>query len=123
MAAGGRIDRRSLILALVTFGVLVGIAFGTTGWVRGSLGDLVVVIWVASCLGVLLHRWVWCAGLALALATLLELLQLLGRVQPGDPLWMHLIFGSTFDPLDLLHYAIGAVVAWAALALGRPGAR
>lgn len=114
-----RIDRRSAALAVLTFALLVFIAFGTTGWVRGSLGDLVVVVWVASCLGTLLHRWAVCSGLALALATVLECGQLLGSVGPDDPLWMHLIFGSTFDPLDLLHYAIGAVLAWALLAVGR----
>lgn len=113
------IDRRSAVLAGITFALLVFIAFGTTGWVRGSLGDLVVVIWVASCLGTLLHRWALCAGLALALATFLECGQLLGHVDPDDPLWMHLIFGSTFDPLDLLHYGIGAGIAWALLAAKR----
>lgn len=118
------IDRRAAALCVGSFAVLVVIAFGTTGWIRGSLGDLVVVIWVASVLatvGPLRTRWAWCAGLALALATTLECLQLLGKVDRDAPLWQHLIFGSTFDPLDLLHYAIGAGVAYGLLAVKRIG--
>ena len=92
------------------------IAFGTTGWVRGSLGDLVVVIWVASAVsivGPLVKRPAVAAGFAVGLATTLELLQLLGKVDADSPLWAHLIFGSTFDPLDLVHYAIGGVLGYA----------
>lgn len=103
---------------VVSFVVLVGIAFGTTGWIRGSLGDLVVVIWVASglaCVGPGVGRPAICAALALALATALECGQLLGKVDADAPLWMHLVFGSTFDPLDLVHYALGALVGWAIL--------
>ena len=101
---------------IASFVVLVVIAFGTTGWIRGSLGDLIVVIWVASALATVIRgRPALCAGLALALATALECGQLLGKVDADAPLWMHLVFGSTFDPLDLLHYAIGALVGWGIL--------
>ena len=111
-------DLRAGAVFVVSFVVLVGIAFGTTGWIRGSLGDLVVVIWVASALasvGPGVGRPAVCAGLALTLATALECGQLLGKVDADAPLWMHLIFGSTFDPLDLVHYAIGAVAGWGIL--------
>ena len=102
---------RNALLCGAWFAVLVLIVRFGTGWVRGSFGDLVVVPWLASALGVLwptpiLKRVVAALGVAFCL----EFLQLVSHVRPEDPLWIHLIFGSTFDLWDLLHYTVGAAV-------------
>lgn len=99
-------------LSLGWFAVLFCIWAFTTGWVRGSMGDLSVVAWVAHSVGVVFPVDVrWRAGFALLLAGGLECGQLLGKVGPDDPEWMHIVFGSTFDPVDLAMYAVGALVA------------
>lgn len=106
---------RCLAQSVGWFAVLVAIVLFGHGWIRASFGDLCVVPWVIASVGV----WPRLAPLVkgrvafgLGLAVVLELLQLAGQVGPDDPQWMHLIFGSTFDPLDLVHYVIGAAVAF-----------
>lgn len=115
-APSRRFDPVSLALAVGLFVCLAAIALFTRGWVRGSLGDLVVVVWLANVLtvaGPLRGRPVWGAAAALSVAVGLEGLQLLDLVERDSPFWMHMVFGATFDPLDLVHYAVGAVLAGA----------
>lgn len=105
---------RCLALSVGWFVILVAIVLWGRGWFRASFGDLAVVPWVIHSVGILpvfAPRIVGRVLFGLGLATTLELLQLAGQVGPDDPLWMHLVFGSTFDPLDLAHYVVGAVVA------------
>lgn len=107
--------RRCLALSLAWFTALVLIVLFGRGWIRGSFGDLAVVPWVIHSLGVLPPLTDWTrtrVAAGLGLATTLECIQLLNLVTPEDPQWMHLIFGSTFDPLDLAHYVVGAAIAW-----------
>ena len=102
---------RLTLLSAGWFAVLVLIVLFGRGWVRGSFGDLAVVPWLAATLGILWPRPIFKRALAaLAVAVGLECLQLVSHVQPEDPLWVHLIFGSTFDPWDLLHYGLGAAL-------------
>ncbi|MCA9569915.1 MAG: DUF2809 domain-containing protein [Myxococcales bacterium] len=106
---------RCLLLSAAWFAVLVAIVLWGRGWIRASFGDLAVVPWVIHSVGivpVLAPRIVPRVVFGLGLACTLEGLQLLGNVGPDDPLWMHLIFGSTFDPMDLVHYVVGALVAF-----------
>jgi hypothetical protein len=105
---------RCLGQSLGWFAVLVGIVLFGHGWVRASFGDLCVVPWVIASVGILPRLAPYVRGrvaFGLGLAVFLEVLQLAGRVGPDDPQWMHLVFGSTFDPLDLVHYVVGAGVA------------
>lgn len=115
---------RCAALSASWFAVLVAIVLFGHGWIRASFGDLAVVPWVIHSLGAL--PW-WTENVrgrvlfGFGLAVTLEFLQLFGQVGPDDPLWMHLVFGSTFDPLDLLHYAVGAVLAFGLEQLIRRG--
>ncbi len=81
-------------------------------WIRGMLGDVLVVVLMHFALGAIWSaHWRWRALVSLVIAAVVECIQLLKLVQPEDPFWMHLIFGSTFDPMDLLAYVLGAVAA------------
>lgn len=91
---------------------LVSIAAFTTGGVRGYLGDVLVVTFIAAVaatgdLGTPRQRL--SATAAIAVGT--ELFQALELVGPDAPLLLHLTLGSTFDPLDLVAYGIGLGLA------------
>lgn len=65
------------------------------------------------------------ATVAYGMSAAIELLQLTGLpqalVEAAPPL--RLVLGSSFDPLDLLAYAVGAAAVWAVRAfIGRPAA-
>ncbi|MEZ4321551.1 MAG: DUF2809 domain-containing protein [Myxococcota bacterium] len=102
----------SAALAVGWFAVGFCVWAFTTGWIRGSIGDLAVVAFIAHLVGVVKPvPVVWRAGGALGFATVVECVQLLKLVGPGDPEWMHILLGSTFDPMDLVHYALSAGLA------------
>lgn len=102
-------------LALGWFAVGFCVWAFTTGWIRGWVGDLAVVAFIAHLAGVVRPVHVGArAGGALAFAFVVEGLQTLKLVGPDSPEWMHILLGSTFDPMDLVHYAISAVLAVAA---------
>jgi hypothetical protein len=95
-------------------------------FVRGALGDVIVVAFLYFALGAL-TRWrprarlLAVAGVALAT----ELSQLVPRGARSAAI--DLTIGATFDPLDLLCYGAGLALAWAlerqALrGVGAPGA-
>jgi hypothetical protein len=86
--------------------------FYATGFVRGALGDVAVVAFIAHLVGIVWNGPVVArAGGALGFAFVVEFSQLLGAVEPDSPWWMHLFLGSTFDPWDLAHYTVSAVLA------------
>lgn len=81
--------------------------------VRGHVGDVAATMLVYAVLGLVLRTsWPVRAGLTLAIATAIELGQTLW--DPASPT-VAFAAGTTFDPLDLLAYALGVVVAvgWA----------
>lgn len=98
--------------------------FVRDGFVRPFLGDVLAVVWVHLVgRAVFLRSPGWTALGALAVACLIELGQwfrvvdLLGL---GGSRVARVVFGATFDPLDLLAYALGAACAWGGeVALGR----
>lgn len=81
--------------------------------VRGHLGDVAIVMFLVAGFGLAMPRRgprVWIALTAsIALGT--EVAQALGV--RGTGLLGELTIGSTFDPFDLLAYAIGLAVSWA----------
>jgi hypothetical protein len=84
----------------------------TTGWIRGWVGDLAVVAFIAHLAGVVRPIHVgWRAAGALAFAFVVEGAQTLNWVGPESPEWMHILLGSTFDPMDLVHYTLSAILA------------
>lgn len=107
-AAAAAVAATSLTAGLLLFAFV-------HGPVRGSVGDVLVVVFLdaalaAGCLaaGVDGRRagWARLAGVG-ALSVGLELLQGLHLVGKDAPWVLHLVLGATFDPWDLLWYAIG----------------
>lgn len=79
------------------------------GWVRGALGDVLVVVLLIALLHLVrIGTPVRRAWGVLAFAFLVEASQALDLVGPGDHWLLHLTLGSTFDWQDLVYYAVGA---------------
>ncbi|MEN0063081.1 MAG: DUF2809 domain-containing protein [Myxococcota bacterium] len=106
---------RAFLVMVAAFAVCVGVvAYQGPGmsWIRGSVGDIAVVVLLvaglaAFNLGTPRQRVLGVGVLALGV----ELLQGLQLVGPDAPLIVHLIFGSTFDPIDLAMYGVGLGLA------------
>jgi hypothetical protein len=81
--------------------------------VRGALGDVVVMPFLYFGWGVLVPRFrkTRAVGVGLFAATA-EGIQLLQVTSPDDPWWLRLILGTTFDPIDLIAYAVGLAAAY-----------
>ena len=80
--------------------------------VRGHLGDVAIIVFLVAGLatvgiGTPRGRLVGVGAFAVAV----ELWQGLGLVAPDAPFLVHLMVGSTFDPVDLVFYGIGLAVA------------
>ena len=99
-------------LAALWFAVGVVIWAFTTGVIRGWGGDLAVVAFITHLAGVIkpVHVGIRGGG-ALLFAFVVEGLQTLKLVTPDSPEWMHVLFGSTFDPMDFVHYTVSAGLA------------
>lgn len=105
------------VWALVILGIEVLIAvFAQDGFVRPYLGDFLVVILLYCLLRAFVNmRPAWAAVAVLLVASGVELLQYFNVVQ-----WMGLqhnqaaatLIGNTFDPADVLAYAMGTGCAW-----------
>lgn len=112
-----RLDRRSLLLALLLFGLLVLLAtLGRHwGWIRSFGGDLLAVVWLYYLMGSALRApAAWLASAAFGVGALLELGQYLAAQlhwQFSSPV-LRIVLGSTADGFDLLAYALGALLAW-----------
>jgi hypothetical protein len=110
-----RFDARAFATALGLFVLLVLLAtFGArAGWLRGFFGDVLAVVWLYF----VFKTAVAARPMPLALAALgvgcaLELGQYVARLghwQIANPV-LRIVVGSTPDWLDVLAYAIGAVV-------------
>ena len=85
--------------------------FGT-GHLRGFGSDVLVVVFLTACVAATGFGGPRSrpAGV-LVFAVVVECIQALGLVGPDSHWFLHLTLGSTFDPLDLLAYAIGAGLA------------
>lgn len=118
--------RHALLMGLFLLGGIAVVLYAGPGraWVRGSLGDVLVIPFLVHGLGVLIPRHVaWRLVLVGGLALGTELLQLADLVAPEAPAWLHLTLGSTFDPWDLLGYSVGlglaAATSWGLVRLDR----
>jgi hypothetical protein len=106
--------RRTAGAALLALGAgLFVLAYRGPGFrlVRGHGGDVAVTAFLFFVLG-LLTRWPWRTRVAVVAAVALatELAQL-ARLPPRRSLLTDLTIGSTFDPWDLLAYALGLLLA------------
>lgn len=112
---------RVLCGALAAFwaAVMAGVLLGTSGWVRGALGDVAVVAFLAALVGVVRPANPWGRAFAcFALGTAVKGFQALGVVDDAWPRWLQIAVGRTADWGDVLAYALGGVLAVAAEALG-----
>ena len=78
-------------------------------WIRHTLGDVAAAAVVLAGVGVVWPRGALAGrlGVAVVITFGVEAIQALELVGPDAPRWQHLVFGSTFDVLDLVAYAIG----------------
>lgn len=105
---------RPLPVALIslTAGLLL-FAFAH-GPLRGFVGDVLVVVFLDAALATIgLGRARSRLAFVAALSVGLEGLQALHLVDKEAPALLHLLLGSTFDPWDLLAYALGLLPAFA----------
>ncbi|MCB9778560.1 MAG: DUF2809 domain-containing protein [Alphaproteobacteria bacterium] len=101
----------ALVAALSLLGGLGLFRFGT-GFVRGFGGDVLIVVLLVSLLATPRVGTARLRLLAVGLfAVGTECFQALHLVGPDSHWLLHLTIGSTFDPLDLLAYGVGLVVA------------
>lgn len=85
------------------------------GDLRGWVGDVLVVVFLAALPAAARLGRPWQRLLAVGILSVgTELFQGLHLVGPGSHWLLHLTLGSTFDPWDLLMYAVGLAVAVAA---------
>jgi len=103
--------RPALAAAACLAAGLVLFKYGT-GHLRGFGSDVLVVVFITACVaatnvGSPRSRPIG----VLIFAVVVECIQALGLVGADSHWFLHLTLGSTFDPLDLLAYAIGAVIA------------
>ncbi len=90
---------------------------GTSGFLRYTLGDLLVVMLIYAALRVILPdrpKPLWMAVGVFAFALCVELSQyfnLIGLLGLGDEKLAHLTMGSTFDLGDIAAYALGCGAA------------
>ncbi len=114
------LSRRAVYFAaaILIFVLEVAIARGMfgMGFVRGSVGDILVIMLVYALLrGCALRPPAVTALVATAIGFLIEGLQyihfasLIG-LKPGSV--MAIVIGNTFSVADLLMYCIGGVLAW-----------
>lgn len=107
-----RANLRAGAVAIVTLAAGLALFAWARGPLRGIVGDVLVVVFLVAGLATVqlgrpASRLVGVACLSVGL----ELLQGLHLVGPGSPWLLHLILGSTFDPLDLAAYGVGLAVA------------
>lgn len=116
-----------MVVACTALGVGV-LAYGGPyrQMVRGALGDVIAVVWLAFLIQAMWIRWPWrrCLAITAAIAVGLEAMQGLGWVLVDAPRVVRVILGATYDPHDFIAYAVGLVIAWSVgvWAISRRGA-
>lgn len=102
-------------MSVVGWIALVLLFLYARGFLRGFVGDAVVVVFLDAALATLALGPIASARVRLvtvaALSMGIESLQTLHLVGPDAHWALHAVLGSTFDPWDLLAYAIGVAVS------------
>ncbi len=106
-----KVNWKYLIVALVVFLVEIYIALFEQGWVRGFLGDALVVVLIYCAIKSFYDTPVVATSLAVLgfafvveFAQYFKLLDLLGWSDSG---LARIVIGNTFHWLDLLSYVVG----------------
>ena len=101
----------AVFLALLATEVCIAL-FVHDSFVRPYLGDVLAVVTVYCGARIVFpQRFRWLSAAVMALAVGVELLQLTDlSALFGEGSFMAVLLGSTFDPHDLLCYAVGGIV-------------
>jgi len=104
-----------LIAFLFLFIIIAAIAlFMDGGFIRYHFGDVLIVIFIYCCIRILIrNRLRWLPLYIFIFATLVEISQYFGLVYMlglGHSQIARVVIGTTFDPYDILMYAIGCVL-------------
>jgi hypothetical protein len=106
----------SLSLFLFILCILIVVLFSSNSFIRGFLGDAVIVMLLfcgAKSLRDFDSLWL-CVGITI-FAYLIEFSQYL-KIIPllgfQENFFTRIVFGSVFDPLDLLAYTIGGIIIY-----------
>lgn len=104
----------NFILALVVFALEVVIAKFAHGFIRGSVGDILVVILIGATVRVIfpekfkhLYLYIFCFSVIIETLQYFKFLKIINLDKFP---FLVLIFGGTFSFGDILCYAIGAVI-------------
>ncbi len=109
-----RLRPRPAALAALCLAAGAALVLWARGPLRGFGGDVLVVVFLVACVAAVGVGTPRSRALGvLAFAVTVECVQGLGLVDRGSHWLWHLTLGSTFDPWDLLAYALGAALAWA----------
>jgi len=103
------------VVAALCFVACAGIFLFASGWVRNIGGDVLVVVLLVAGLASIPVGRPWMRLCAVGLFSVgAEAFQSLGLVTPATHWIAHATIGSTYDPVDLVAYAGGLVMAAAA---------
>lgn len=108
--------KRLALIAAASFAVcLFALIYRGPGWqlLRHTGGDVFAAALLYGLIGLAVTRWTRVRRIALtgAIAAAIEFTQLLEIVGADAPRIVHVVLGATFDPLDLLAYAVGIAAA------------
>ena len=104
-----------LVAFLLLFAAIAVIAiFFTEGFIRYHFGDILIVIFIYSFIRILVRNRLRLLSLYIFIfATLVEIGQYFGLVYIlglGHSQLARIVIGTTFDPYDILMYAIGCAL-------------
>ena len=104
-----------LIAFLILLAAIVAIAlFVSGGFIRYHFGDILIVIFIYCFVRILIrNRLKWLSLYIFLFATLVEIGQYFGLVYIlglGHSQLARVVIGTTFDPYDILMYAIGCAL-------------
>lgn len=112
-----RLSAKFLLAAILLFAALLILATigAQWGWLRSFVGDVLAIIWLYCLIAAFVAMRPWqLTGLVFLIGTALEVLQWLvrafGLIIPNRAL--RIIIGATPDWLDILAYALGALLIW-----------
>ncbi|HRG48813.1 MAG TPA: DUF2809 domain-containing protein [Leptospiraceae bacterium] len=107
-----------IVLSLILFilCILIVVLFSSNGFIRGFLGDTVIVILLYSLMqsikdfdSLLLSVGITLFAYAIEITQYFKIIPLLGF---QENFFTRIVFGSIFDPLDLIAYTIGGLLSF-----------
>ncbi|HMV44308.1 MAG TPA: DUF2809 domain-containing protein [Leptospiraceae bacterium] len=110
--------KRYLTLSIISFliCVLIVLLFSNHGFIRGFLGDLIIVIFLFFSIKLIYPFSNFALSLSVVIfayciefTQYIKIIPLLGL---KENIFTKIVFGSVFDPFDLLAYTVGGVISY-----------